>query len=116
MRLTTAKYYTPSHKVIHERGIEPDIEVALTRDQSEALFWKRQAGGLNSLDDEARRERLSKLKDAQLERAKDMLKGISLLLNREPDESETEVAADTEASPQPGEKEEEAATVPKDEE
>ena len=114
LRLTTAKYYTPSHKVIHERGIEPDIEVALTRDQSEALFWKRQAGGLNSLDDEARRERLSKLKDAQLERAKDMLKGISLLLNREPDETETEVAADTEAAPQPGEKEDEAATVPED--
>ena len=25
LRLTTAKYYTPSHKVIHEEGITPDI-------------------------------------------------------------------------------------------
>ena len=25
LRLTTAKYYTPSHKVIHEHGITPDI-------------------------------------------------------------------------------------------
>ncbi|HXU77559.1 MAG TPA: S41 family peptidase, partial [Methylomirabilota bacterium] len=27
LRLTTAKYYTPSHKVIHEEGITPDILV-----------------------------------------------------------------------------------------
>ncbi len=116
LRLTTAKYYTPSHKVIHEHGIEPDIEVGLTRDQAEALFWSRQPGGLNTLEDEAKREKLSKLKDAQLDRAKDMLKGISLLLNREPDESETEVATDTEAKTTPEKKEEEAATVPADEE
>ena len=24
LRLTTAKYYTPSHRTIHEKGIEPD--------------------------------------------------------------------------------------------
>ncbi|HEX7619418.1 MAG TPA: S41 family peptidase, partial [Verrucomicrobiae bacterium] len=27
LKLTTAKYYTPSHKVIHQHGITPDIEV-----------------------------------------------------------------------------------------
>jgi len=27
LRLTTSKYYTPSGKVIHEKGITPDIEV-----------------------------------------------------------------------------------------
>jgi carboxyl-terminal processing protease len=116
LRLTTAKYYTPSHKVIHERGIEPDIEVVLTRDQSEALFWKRQAGGLDSLDDEARRERLSKLKDAQFERAKDMLKGISLLLNRETDEPERQLAAESEGGQKAETEEETTATAPNDEE
>ena len=30
LRLTTAKYYTPSHKVIHEHGITPDIVVPMT--------------------------------------------------------------------------------------
>jgi carboxyl-terminal processing protease len=25
LKLTVAKYYTPSHKVIHEHGITPDI-------------------------------------------------------------------------------------------
>ncbi|MFP3942631.1 MAG: S41 family peptidase [Alphaproteobacteria bacterium] len=29
LRLTTAKYYTPSGNTIHEKGIEPDIEVKL---------------------------------------------------------------------------------------
>ena len=110
LRLTTAKYYTPSHKVIHEKGIEPDIEVALTREQSEALFWKRQTGGLNSLDDEAMRDRLAKAKDAQLERAKDMLKGISLLLNREPEETEN-IAVKTDVL-ETAPKKEEAASAP----
>lgn len=110
LRLTTAKYYTPSHKVIHEKGIEPDIEVALTREQSEALFWKRQTGGLNSLDDEAMRDRLAKAKDAQLERAKDMLKGISLLLNREPEETEN-IAVKTDVQ-ETAPKKEEAASAP----
>jgi carboxyl-terminal processing protease len=27
LKLTTAKYYTPSHRVIHEHGITPDIIV-----------------------------------------------------------------------------------------
>lgn len=112
LRLTTAKYYTPSHRVIHEKGIEPDIEVAMTREQDEALFWKRQTGGLNALEDEALRDRLAKARDAQLDRAKDMLKGISLLLNREPEESESLVlkVEDPEESP----KQEEAASAPED--
>src|SRR5206468_2365357 len=33
LRLTTAKYYTPSHKVIHEEGITPDIPVPLTEEE-----------------------------------------------------------------------------------
>lgn len=112
LRLTTAKYYTPSHKVIHEKGIEPDIEVALTREQEEALFWKRQTGGLNSLEDAAKRDRLARAKDAQLERAKDILKGISLLLNREPEETD-DIAVTTDDSK--GIPEEEAAAAPRDE-
>ena len=33
LRLTTAKYYTPSHKVIHEEGITPDIVVPMTEEE-----------------------------------------------------------------------------------
>jgi carboxyl-terminal processing protease len=41
LRLTTARYYTPSGAVIHEKGIEPDIVVALTPEQEKAVFLGR---------------------------------------------------------------------------
>ena len=52
LRLTTAKYYTPSHKVIHEKGITPDIVIPLTPEETEALFLKGTPGLLESLDPE----------------------------------------------------------------
>ena len=45
LRLTTAKYYTPSEKVIHGRGITPDIVVPVSDDDLEALFYQRSPGG-----------------------------------------------------------------------
>ena len=51
LKLTTAKYYTPSHKVIHQHGITPDIEVPMTEEQEAALVLKRTLGGLESLSE-----------------------------------------------------------------
>ncbi len=81
LRLTTAKYYTPSHKVIHERGITPDIIVTMTEEQEADLFRKRVPGGLESLD-EKDRERIENARDPQLERSMDVLKGILLYTQR----------------------------------
>ena len=50
LRLTTAKYYTPSHKVIHEKGITPDIVVPTTEEQESAILVKRAPGGLEVQD------------------------------------------------------------------
>ena len=85
LRLTTAKYYTPSHRVIHERGIKPDIEIPVTQEEEEALIWKRTPGGMESLDtlDEKRREFVRNVRDVQLDRAMDLLKGICLFTQRE---------------------------------
>ncbi len=83
LRLTTAKYYTPSHKVIHEQGITPDIEVAMSDDEERALFLKRSPGGLDSLDPKDR-EAVEKLRDPQFDRAMDMLKGIKIFSQRAP--------------------------------
>jgi carboxyl-terminal processing protease len=80
LRLTTAKYYTPSHKVIHEKGITPDIEVPMSVEEEELLFLSRSVG-LEALNDE-QRERVRNFHDTQLERAMDVLKGISLYSNR----------------------------------
>ena len=81
LRLTTAKYYTPSHKVIHERGITPDIIVPMTEEQETDLFRKRVPGGLESLD-ETERARVEKATDPQLERSIDVLKGVLLYTQR----------------------------------
>ena len=86
LRLTTAKYYTPSHKVIHEHGIEPDSVVPMTLEEERDVMLKRVPGGVDSLD-EKDRERVQKARDTQLDRATDYLKGVSILLSQMKPES-----------------------------
>ncbi len=81
LRLTTAKYYTPSHKVIHEEGITPDITVPMTDEEERAVLLQRTPGGVESLSDKDREKVLS-LHDPQIERAMDLLKGITLFTSR----------------------------------
>ena len=88
LRLTTAKYYTPSQKVIHGQGITPNIVVPLSEDEEIAIQLARLPGGEDNLElalkafPPDRQQKLRTLvqehRDAQLERARDMLKGISL--------------------------------------
>lgn len=93
MRLTTARYYTPSGRSIQAKGIEPDIEIEQARieeidssmrmregDLRRAL--DRDAGGENvkiitkPKDDDA--EEAKEPEDYQLMRAIDLLRGITL--------------------------------------
>jgi carboxyl-terminal processing protease len=83
LRLTTAKYYTPSHKVIHEKGIMPDIVVPMSEDEERDVFLQRTPGGIESLD-VREQERVRGARDVQLDRAMDLLKGISLYTKRLP--------------------------------
>lgn len=72
MRLTTAKYYTPSHRTIHENGVEPNIIAALTTDDEMRIAKWRASHGTG----EAASLELANLGDKQLERAVDALKGV----------------------------------------
>lgn len=81
LRLTTAKYYTPSHKVIHEKGITPDSIIPMSQEEEEALFLKRVPGGIESLDED-RKEFVRNAQDVQLDRAVDVLKGLILFDGR----------------------------------
>jgi carboxyl-terminal processing protease len=81
LRLTTAKYYTPSHKVIHERGITPTVIVPMTTEEEEALFYRRVLGGIESLE-EPQRDRIKNVRDPQYDRAVDMLKGLGIYRDR----------------------------------
>jgi carboxyl-terminal processing protease len=78
MRLTTAKYYTPSKQVIHERGVEPTIRATLTAEQERQLMAQRR----EDAPDEAERKPAANFRDTQLERAVDALKGVLIYSER----------------------------------
>jgi len=92
LRLTTAKYYTPSHKVIHEVGITPNIIVPTTDEEDRDIRLQLTPGGLESLD-EKDRERIKSSHDPQLERAEDLLKGIMLYTDRASDHEPGKMAS-----------------------
>ena len=75
VRLTTAKYYTPSKQVIHEKGIAPGIRATMTPEQGNLLTLQRRDP---SDLEEADRKLLAGFRDTQLERAADALKGTIL--------------------------------------
>ncbi len=74
IRLTTARYYTPSKRTIHEHGVEPDIVSTLTpQDERNLMTWFRR--------DTLSPQELKKIEDwedRQLARAADSLKGALL--------------------------------------
>lgn len=92
LRLTTAKYYTPSHKVIHEVGITPNIIVPTTDEEDRDIRLQLTPGGVESLD-EKERNRIKSAHDPQLERAQDLLKGIMLYTDRSNDRTSDKMAA-----------------------
>jgi carboxyl-terminal processing protease len=108
IRLTTAKYYTPSERVIHDNGIEPDIvvpmsaenwrNILLSRNRAEEVNgedapvpedegWVDEEGAeipqlpaLGRIEDEP--VDLDNVPDPQLDRATDMLRGILVFQKR----------------------------------
>jgi carboxyl-terminal processing protease len=90
LKLTTARYYTPSGRSIQKTGIEPDLEVASTKDEAQSIanrsFQFSEASFKNALNAdegkvrkgahqpaEAPPEAFDAKKDFQLARAEDVL-------------------------------------------
>jgi len=94
LKLTTAKYYTPSGVCIHEKGIEPDINVPLNFPEMKALHEHLSTAIFDSKTDSANKEALpspkatttgkekSRYTDIQLERAIDVMKGIEVYTSK----------------------------------
>ena len=81
LRLTTAKYYTPSHKVIHGQGIMPDCPVPMTDEQEAALVMRRRPG-FEYLSQQEQDEINKNARDVQLDRAMDQLRGTLIYMHR----------------------------------
>jgi carboxyl-terminal processing protease len=78
IRLTTAKYYTPSGRMIHEKGIEPDVVIPMSAEQWQKVQIKRSREELGNDEKDDIKLDLEHVTDTQLERAMDVLKGIRL--------------------------------------
>jgi len=79
-RITTAHYYTPSGRCIHEKGIEPDISVPVPPEEWQKVQLKRiTLESPNLLDPKNKPADLDKVTDRQLDRAVDLLKGLLIL-------------------------------------
>jgi carboxyl-terminal processing protease len=88
LKLTTAKYYTPSGTMIDGLGIEPDIKVALTNKELRELH--KHLARVNATDIRTKDSKKStednnsekkEYTDVQLSKAIDVLKGISVYSN-----------------------------------
>ncbi len=78
IRLTTAKYYTPSHVVIHENGIMPTVSVPLSKADTDTIYSQR-LGYPGVIQPEIP----NALRDVQLERAVEILKGVCIMKEKE---------------------------------
>jgi carboxyl-terminal processing protease len=84
LRLTTAKYYTPSERVIHDKGIEPDIAVPVSAEEWQRVVEKRNVIESPALyADREKPADFDQIVDRQLERAMDALKGILIFQSRD---------------------------------
>ena len=95
MRLTTARYYTPSGISIQAKGIEPDIivEAGITESKNKSLENRREENLRGALDkkdksNEKKKENIIELspvekllQDNQISRAVDLIRGINLFSN-----------------------------------
>jgi carboxyl-terminal processing protease len=74
LRITTAKYYTPSKQVIHGNGVTPNIRVPMTGEQARLLFTMRNTESMSPQDE----KNAIKSRDPQMLRAIDALKGVMI--------------------------------------
>jgi len=79
LRLTMAKYYTPSKKTIHEVGVSPDIEVPISDAEERRIVL---AEVKRPLTPEEQAE-AAKMEDRQLERAVSSLRSVLIYQERQ---------------------------------
>jgi len=82
VRLTTAKYYTPSGVSIHQKGIDPDVEVVLTAEEDSRLRVQQTRGDIADAAEFKERFGFAPIADKQLETALEVLKGVQMVDER----------------------------------
>lgn len=81
VRMTTAYYYTPSGALIHNIGIEPDIEVNVSQREWRDVRVKRAQLENPDLYTDEEKQKYSSAVDKTLLRAVDLMEGMLILQN-----------------------------------
>jgi carboxyl-terminal processing protease len=79
LRLTMAKYYTPSKKTIHEVGVTPDIDVPITDAEERRIVLVESHRALTPQE----QVEAAKMEDRQLERAVTALRSVRIYKDRQ---------------------------------
>jgi carboxyl-terminal processing protease len=82
MRLTTARYYTPSGVTIHEKGVAPTVEVVMTPEDDQNIRLQRARRDVKDPTEFKERFGFTPIEDRQLQAAVDVLRGILILEER----------------------------------
>lgn len=82
LRLTTAKYYTPSGVSIHQKGITPNVRIVLTADEDSELQVQMTRDDVTDPREFKERFGFAPIADRQLAAAEDVLKAVTLLDER----------------------------------
>lgn len=76
MRLTTARYYTPSGITIHEKGIQPQVEIEVSADDESKVRLQQTRTDLLNPVEFNERFGFERIADVQLEAAEEVLTGV----------------------------------------
>ena len=82
LRLTTARYYTPSGVSIHEKGIEPQVAVSVSPEDEAKVRLQRLRRDITDPKEFAARFGFEPVEDRPLQAALDVLKGVGLFAVR----------------------------------
>ncbi len=76
IRLTTARYYTPSGVTIHEKGIQPHVEIEVSADDEGKIRLRQSRPDLTAPVEFNERFGFQQIEDVQLNAAEEVLTGV----------------------------------------
>lgn len=76
IRLTTARYYTPSGITIHEKGIQPQVEIEMSADDEARLRIQQSRNDLAGETEFKERFGFAPVEDTQRNAAEEVLRGV----------------------------------------
>ncbi|MBL9204293.1 MAG: S41 family peptidase [Opitutaceae bacterium] len=82
LRLTTARYYTPSGVTIHEKGIEPQVDVVMTPEEDSQLRLQRARSDVSDTKEFTERFGFTPIPDRQLDAAVEVAHGLQAWTRR----------------------------------